>query len=157
MGDDDHLQGKVGFAVDEEPHAAARWMTPAAGSTVRSACGAGRASSIGETLGALEVAEAARTVRNPTIARACARIAEDELHHAALGWRTARWLLGCHPELFMMASDAFRDGIARYCSDGSTLPDAFVDYGIAMRRALRRAAAAEVIAPLAEQLMRGAV
>lgn len=58
-----------------------------------------REGALGETLAAAEAAEAARVCRDPATRAVLARIAEDESRHAALAWRTARWLLLAHPEL----------------------------------------------------------
>ena len=111
---------------------------------------------IGETIGAVEAAEAARTVADAGIAAACARIAEDELRHAALGWRTARWLLACHPELASVASEAFTDGIRHHTHGIEPSTGDIRCWGVAIRPDLRRAAIAEVIAPLAERMLRDA-
>ena len=48
---------------------------------------------IGETLSALEAVEVVTHVEDPAIAATLDRIANDELRHAALGWRSLRWLL----------------------------------------------------------------
>lgn len=44
-----------------------------------------------ETFGALTATYQAKAARDPEVARAFARIAEDETRHAALAWRIARW------------------------------------------------------------------
>lgn len=110
---------------------------------------------IGETLGALEAAEAARAVDNPDIAAACARIAEDELRHAALGWRTARWLLACHPTLSAMACDTFAEGMRHHIDGIDESSAAIARHGIAVRPALRREAWRTIIAPLSRTLLAG--
>jgi hypothetical protein len=48
---------------------------------------------VGETLSALEAVEVATHVEDPAIAAVLERIGQDELRHAALGWRSLRWLL----------------------------------------------------------------
>jgi hypothetical protein len=48
---------------------------------------------VGETLAAIEAQEAAAHATDPVVASVCRRIAEDELRHAQLGWRSLRWLL----------------------------------------------------------------
>lgn len=53
---------------------------------IREAC-------VGETLSALEVREAAARAEDPALARALAKIADDEQRHAELGWRFVRWAL----------------------------------------------------------------
>jgi hypothetical protein len=54
---------------------------------VREAC-------IGETLAALDAIEALAYARDPEVRRVLARIADDELRHAQLGWRHLQWQLG---------------------------------------------------------------
>ena len=58
-----------------------------------------REGALGETLAAAEAAEAARRCSDPTVRAVLARIAEDESRHAALAWRTVRWILETHPDL----------------------------------------------------------
>jgi hypothetical protein len=48
---------------------------------------------VGETLAAIEVREAARHARDPVVAAMLEAIADDELRHARLGWRSLRWIL----------------------------------------------------------------
>ncbi|MCA9548177.1 MAG: ferritin-like domain-containing protein, partial [Myxococcales bacterium] len=49
---------------------------------------------VGETLGAAEAFHLADRAADPALAAVWRQIADDELRHAALGWRTLRWLLG---------------------------------------------------------------
>jgi hypothetical protein len=48
---------------------------------------------IGETIGAAEAAEEARTCREPWLGEQLRELAADEARHAALAWRTLRWAL----------------------------------------------------------------
>jgi hypothetical protein len=48
---------------------------------------------IGETVAALEAAEALEHASDPAVRRALAQIAEDELRHAALAYRFVRWAI----------------------------------------------------------------
>jgi hypothetical protein len=48
---------------------------------------------VGETLGALVVAERLHVARDPAVVRVLSRLARDEARHAELGWRTAGWLV----------------------------------------------------------------
>lgn len=66
---------------------------------------------VGETLGVVE-ALAGAGARDATVAAVCRRIAADELRHAALAWRTLRWLLESRPALRGHAVEALRVGIA---------------------------------------------
>lgn len=54
---------------------------------------------VGETIGALWLREASQRTADPALTAMLGGIAQDEETHAALGWRTLRWLLGQHPEL----------------------------------------------------------
>ncbi len=51
---------------------------------------------VGETLGAAEAKLLAEEVRDPVLASALRRVAADEQRHAALAWRTLRWLFSLH-------------------------------------------------------------
>jgi len=52
--------------------------------TIREGC-------IGETVAAIEAAEALEHATDPAVRAALARIAQDETRHAALAWRFVRW------------------------------------------------------------------
>lgn len=54
---------------------------------------------VGETLGAAEARSAAEGCVDLAVGAGLHAIAEDEVRHAALAWRTLRWLLDTHPEL----------------------------------------------------------
>jgi photosystem II stability/assembly factor-like uncharacterized protein len=54
---------------------------------------------INESVAAAEAAVAASVCRDPATQAVLARIAADETRHAALAWRTLRWLLDTHPEV----------------------------------------------------------
>lgn len=104
---------------------------------------------VGETLGAAEAAEAARRCTDPAVAAVLQRIARDEARHAALAWRTLRWLLSVHPELAPAAAtrlDAAVTRLTRVPTGGdATLARHGVLQGDALR-ALRAAAARTVVA-----------
>lgn len=53
---------------------------------------------VGETLGAAEARALAERSGHPTLAPLLAAISEDEAGHAALAWRTLRWLVDTHGE-----------------------------------------------------------
>ncbi len=54
---------------------------------------------IGETLGAAEARLLAERAAAPRLRAALRKISSDEQNHAALAWRTLRWLLGRHGEI----------------------------------------------------------
>jgi hypothetical protein len=56
--------------------------------TIREGC-------VGETIAALEAAEAKEHATEPAVREALTTIAEDETRHAHLAWRFVRWALGC--------------------------------------------------------------
>lgn len=80
---------------------------------------------VNETLAAAEARFAAEGCADPVVRRALLQIASDEARHAALGWRTLRWLLTTRPELRASADQALQRTIAavsdRSPSDGSDL------------------------------------
>lgn len=59
------------------------------------ACSVAREACVGETLAAIEAAEAEQHATDPDATAALRRIAADELRHAALGWRFLAWALAC--------------------------------------------------------------
>ena len=82
-----------------------------------------REGAVGETLAASEASEAARLCADPAIRAVLARVAEDESRHAALAWRTARWLLLAHPEL---SDELQRVEMPRVSPDPEGLPSVAV-------------------------------
>ncbi|HEU4581603.1 MAG TPA: ferritin-like domain-containing protein [Polyangiaceae bacterium] len=64
---------------------------------------------IGETCAAFEAAYAAELCADPVIARVLRSIADDEGRHAALAWRTVRWMLAERPSLEAFARAAFAE------------------------------------------------
>lgn len=58
---------------------------------------------VGEVLGAAEAGSAAAGCTDPIVAGILAEIAADEARHAALAWRTLRWLVERWPELRSLA------------------------------------------------------
>ena len=66
---------------------------------------------INETLAASEAAWLSESCRVASVSEALAQIAEDEGRHAALAWRTIRWILSEHPELAQVAASTFATGL----------------------------------------------
>jgi hypothetical protein len=63
---------------------------------------------IGETMAAMEAAEAALAAKDPVVRAALERISADETRHAELAWRFARWAIAKGgPELASVARRAF--------------------------------------------------
>ncbi|MBM75336.1 MAG: hypothetical protein CMK59_08035 [Proteobacteria bacterium] len=62
---------------------------------------------INETLAAAEAAWLSEQAQYPSIKKAQQQIANDEAKHAALGWKTVKWILSQKPELRSVAIEAF--------------------------------------------------
>jgi hypothetical protein len=111
---------------------------------------------VGETLGAADAAAAAADCTDPVVAAVWRRIAEDELRHAQLGWRTLQWMLAQHPETRGVAAAAFTHANehwmarARAARPGAAMPTVL---GAMDRAQVHREALAAVIAPCALQLV----
>jgi hypothetical protein len=109
---------------------------------------------IGETLAAVEAAEAHERAIDPSVRETLAIIAHDETTHAALACRAARWVLENHdPELTAWFADEYDRAIAdRAAIKRSTSiedPD-LAAHGIVShdrRLEIHRFAIAEIVAP----------
>jgi len=110
---------------------------------------------VGETLGAAEAAAAANASDVASLCDLHRRIAEDEMRHAALAWRSLAWLLGVHPELRTLAErtlqQAAEGAIAAPDEDAAGAVGLGILSGLALR-AVRRDVARHVLAAAAEQL-----
>ncbi|MCB9765837.1 MAG: ferritin-like domain-containing protein [Alphaproteobacteria bacterium] len=107
---------------------------------------------VGETLGVAEAAAAASFAVDPAVKAALSRIAEDELRHAGLAWRTLRWLLeGADAELRAFAAVTLERALAAVVvpEDLPHHPDWGL-LGAEARRQVHRAAICGVIRPCAE-------
>jgi len=113
---------------------------------------------INETLAAAEAAWLAERCTVPALAKTLATIAEDETRHAALAWRTARWILQQRPDLRELA-DRILSPAAELGGDSANLPhdDAWMaDYGCMPAKAaveLRSEVWQEVITPARRALL----
>jgi hypothetical protein len=116
---------------------------------------------IGETLAAIEAAEALEAARTPEVRLALERIAKDEAEHALLGFGFVRWALTrARPELRLEMQATFRELVARELRRASALPhlqagDDLSDYGLLPEprvRALRIAVLRDVIQPAVDAL-----
>jgi hypothetical protein len=117
--------------------------------TIREGC-------IGETVAALEAAEAGRGATVSTVKEILEGIAADESNHAALAWRVARWLLEKNPELLRVAEEELAAARAQLEVGGSPGPNDSTAHGVLDTRArarIRETAWREVIEPCAETLL----
>jgi len=116
---------------------------------------------IGETVAALEAAEAAAHASDPTIRTAMLRISSDERRHADLAWRFLRWALAEDDSLRDQVETTFAELLASAdAAHDSTTPSAselrLLAHGLLtadMARALRSSALTEVIAPCARAIL----
>ncbi|MEE2749813.1 MAG: MopE-related protein [Myxococcota bacterium] len=113
---------------------------------------------INETLAASEADWLSEQADFPPIRRIQKQIAEDESRHAALGWKTVRWILQQHPELVDSARDAFAEGRRRLLGlPANNTDDAWMaPYGCMPEMERTRLAAEvwnQVIEPCAQALL----
>lgn len=117
-------------------------------SLIREAC-------VGETLGAAEARACAAEAADPELRRLLSRIAADEERHAALAWRSLRWMLERDPSLADLARSTFDEATrATAAAEPSPSPDA-PHHGVlgpAARSEIHRAALERVVRPCAEAL-----
>ncbi len=111
---------------------------------IREAC-------VGETCGVIEARVAATHCTHPTLRRILEGIAEDESRHAALAWKTLRWLLADADEsLLAKARTVFEETIARALTDLDEGPTGLSAWGVLepkVRAQVRREAIAAVVRP----------
>lgn len=115
---------------------------------------------IGETVAALEAAEAAATARDPAVRAVLAKITEDEARHAELAWRFVRWAAEGDASLAQVARETFEGAIAaersRPVEPVTAADEAWLAHGVArgsVKLALRRKVVAEVLSPAAAALL----
>jgi hypothetical protein len=118
---------------------------------------------IGETVAALEAAEACAHCADPVARAVLERIAEDETRHAQLAWRFVSWALETGPgSLRGQVRAAFAREVETAlpaASLSSELDRRLLEHGLmtdALRVALRARVLREVIAPCADALLASA-
>jgi hypothetical protein len=112
---------------------------------------------VGETLGAAEARELSRTIADPHLRAAQARIAREEEQHAELAWRTLRWMLsGADRELITFARAVFDGAIEAAGRDLPPARGSAPEHGLLDRRELaelRRQALASVVVPCRDAVL----
>jgi hypothetical protein len=112
---------------------------------------------VGETLAALEAAEAAADASEPALRAAFERIAADERRHAELAWAFVRWAVDAGGDAVReCARAAFEGELARVRREADPEDAALTAAGIpagAVRTATRRSACAQVVGPVAAALL----
>jgi len=121
-----------------------------------------REACIGETVAALEVAEAAAHATDATVSVVLRGIARDEMEHAALGFRFLKWALGTLPgikrrtvERSLLAALAAELAAPAPASATTEEDTALVRHGMlpeAVSRTVRAKALSDVIAPCVSRL-----
>lgn len=110
---------------------------------------------VGETLAALEAAEAARLATDPVVQQVLQGIAEDETRHAALAWRTLAWLLGEDASLRSVAEAALAEAAALRPVSGRPGLEAHGCLSGETRAHIRRVGLETVVAALAAETVGG--
>lgn len=114
---------------------------------------------VGETVAALEAQEMARRCADPAVRRVLEIIAEDEKRHAELAWRFVKWAIAGDASLASVAASAFEAAAlptATPAEQGEADLSAHGIAGASLRHEIVRHALAEVVAPCARALLRGA-
>ncbi len=117
---------------------------------------------IGEAFAAVELAEAAAGCQDPVVATTLRALSADETRHAALAWRSLRWILAERaPELADEVRAAVRAALARALEEPMgevDEPGGLVAHGVLaprQRLQLFRAAASTVILPCLDAVLSG--
>ncbi|HEU4410784.1 MAG TPA: ferritin-like domain-containing protein, partial [Polyangiaceae bacterium] len=122
---------------------------------------------VGETVAALEAAEAHDHATEPGVVAVLARVWADEQRHAELAWRFVRWALEAGgPAVLEAAAEAFAraldeaDALDADVGEGPGAPSEAEAHALAfgrlperLRAGLRRRVLREVVGPCAEQLL----
>ena len=135
------------------PEAAGSSQADAAEALLREGC-------VGETLAAVDAATRLAQARDPAVRAALEVVVRDESEHAALAWRTLRWMLAADPseELRARLSRAVAEEAGRWTREAESVPVSEAEAahglldprarGVALARAWR-----DVIAPSWDALL----
>jgi hypothetical protein len=117
--------------------------------TIREGC-------IGETLAAIEAAEASAHAEDPAVRAVLAKIAVDEERHALLAWRYVAWAIAGNAELAAVARAELDAALSEPIVVASRGEDAMLAHGVtgeARGAEIRRQAMATVIRPAARGVL----
>jgi hypothetical protein len=115
---------------------------------------------IGETVAAIEAAEALEHAKDPAVRGVLSKIAEDEKRHAGLAWQYVRWATSQDARLRVMAAAVFASAATE--SRPSSRPSVaetdgdLLKFGVVsepFRRQIRASVLVNVIAPCARALL----
>lgn len=122
---------------------------------------------IGETIAALEAAEAAAHAQDAVVRSVLGRIARDEQAHAVLAWRFVAWAVGEQPRLAKVVErvlgaeslgleSGMADRAAHFCAAHAARDNGLLLYGIlddVRRFEVRAAAWRDVVQPCAQRML----
>jgi hypothetical protein len=112
---------------------------------------------VGETLGVAEAVTVAEAVADPVLREVHARIAEEELRHAALGWRALQWALSqADAETRRFVAEVFERATAAATRAPEPREHVAREHGLLSAEeigALRRRAIRDVVLPCARALV----
>lgn len=114
---------------------------------------------VGETLGAAE-AKASAAEAHTALRPLLEQIATDELRHAALAWKSLRWMLAEMPELRPAAQAGLSEAFALYSAPTPAGRVSAREHGVLGSRDMndiRREALQALVMPLARELIGGAM
>ncbi len=96
---------------------------------------------------------------DPSIRKVLERIVADETRHAALAWRSARWILSTRPDLMPLARAVLGEAIGRPTpSEGPAVSSALRAHGVLSRADQareRQRTLRDVVAPAVDALFAG--
>lgn len=111
---------------------------------------------VGEALGVAEARAYADAARDPAIASLLAKVADDEERHAALAWRTLRWMLhGADQQTLEIAKEAFEQAMEEMRREPPVEGPVAQEHGLwsaSQVASLRRRTLDEVVRPCAQAL-----
>jgi hypothetical protein len=108
---------------------------------------------VGETLGVAEALATAEQTRDPALREVLARIADDELRHAGLAWKTLRWgLERADAVTRRQVRRAMEEAVAELATDPPLERPSAPEHGLLAASeigSIRRQALREVVTPCA--------
>ena len=112
-----------------------------------------------ETVSTALAALRLRHATDPLVRATLERIVSDETRHAALAWRTARWILSQHPHLQPLARSVLHEAMGRATQpEGEGVSPALRSVGVLARAEQareRERTLREVVAPAVDALLAG--
>jgi hypothetical protein len=111
---------------------------------------------VGEAIGVAEARAYADAAQDPTVVALLKKVADDEEHHAALAWRTLRWMLqGADDDTLAIARESFKRAVEIMRREPTMHGPVAKEHGLwsaSEIASVRRAALDEVVEPCARAL-----